>query len=90
MPVINKYLPEQVNNPLAWAGIATVMIFAPRILGYWQLRRKRTSEKPIEPPKTEPEKPKETENKTEQAASQSPAKELTPEKPKGAGFLDKL
>jgi transposase-like protein len=94
-PVLVQYAPSLITNPLAWAGITTLVVFAPKILGYIAERQKKKEDKPLPEPKKQeppPETPKE------------PPKEETPpplendgivnatkkEKPQTAAFMKSL
>jgi hypothetical protein len=95
-PVIQMYAPQLIANPLFWASITTVMIFAPRIGGYWKDRQKKKAEKPLpeqkqqtSTPKTETSKPAEPTQPTEAAAPlEKPTTDIV--KPTSAPFLKKL
>jgi hypothetical protein len=95
LPVLNQYLPQAINNPLAWAGVTTAIIFVPRLIGFVQDRRKKQKEKVVEPPveKSKEESPK-TETKAEPPPKSNPATEAEDlEKKKMAQkppFLNKL
>ena len=82
MPVLQQYAPQMASNPAMWAAISTVIIVAPRVVGYWQQRRKKQEEKIVE------EKPKE--EPKQEPPKEEPKTETPPDLPKTAGFLDKL
>jgi len=85
MPVLQQYAPQMASNPAVWATISTIIIVAPRVIGYWQQRRKKQQEKIVEEPK---EKPKE--EPKQEPPKQEPTPQTPPPLPKTAGFLDKL
>jgi hypothetical protein len=85
-PILNEYLPDWLPYaPIAIAAITTVAIVVPKVKGYWDYRKKKEKvvEKPPEKPKQEPppEPPKE---------QPKPEPAVPPEKPKTAGFMEKL
>jgi len=83
-PILNQYLPDLIPYaPIAIAAITTVAIVVPKVKGYWDFRKKKEKEKVIE---KSPEKPKQ--EPPPEPPKQEPA--VSPEKPKTAGFLDKL
>jgi len=86
-PILNQYLPDWMPYaPIIIAGITTTAIVAPKIKGYWDYRKK-TKEKIVEKP---PEKPKQ--ESLSEAPKETPKQEpaVPPEKPKTAGFMQKL
>jgi transposase-like protein len=96
-PVLVMYAPQILTNPLAWAGIVTVIVFAPKIVGYAVERGKKKEDKPLpEPKKQEPpaETPKEPpKEETTPPLEQNEGVIITEtriEKPATAGFMKKL
>lgn len=65
-PVMQMYMPTMLDNPLVWAGITTTVVFAPRLIGYWQHRQKTKKDKPVEPPPQKPPEEKQPEKPPEQ------------------------
>jgi hypothetical protein len=84
-PILNEYLPDWIPYaPIAIAAITTVAIVAPKVKGYWDFRKKKTEDKPVENP---PQQPKQ-EPPPKEPPKQEPA--VPPEKPSTAGFMKNL
>jgi len=76
LPVLQQYAPQMATNPMIWASFTTIVIIAPRIVGYWMEKRKQKQEKIIEPPA----KPK-NERERERESTETPQEEK-PQEPK--------
>lgn len=91
LPVLQQYAPQMIANPTVWASFTTIIIIAPRIIGYWQTRRK--TEKIIETPKPQPQpetKPPMEKNERESERESTEAKPTELPKPEQVGFYKEL
>jgi len=79
------------TNPMIWASFTTIVIIAPRIVGYWMEKRKQKQEKIIEPPKPKNERERERES-TETPQEEKPQEPKPKELPKAeqVGFFKNL
>jgi hypothetical protein len=89
LPVLNKYVPEAMQDPTTWCAITTVIIVAPRVIGYWKQRKQR-KEIPKEEPKEQPKEQPKPETTTETEKPKEEPTPTTPEPPKKPAFLEKL
>jgi len=90
LPVLQQYAPQMATNPAIWASFTTIVIIAPRVIGYWNTRRKRAKEKIIEPP-SKSKNERESERESTEPPQEKP-KPKPPElpKPEQVGFYKKL
>jgi hypothetical protein len=88
LPVLNQHLPQALQDPTTWCALTTIIILAPRILGYISFKRKTKQ--------VSKEVKVEEETKTETAptgATPTETPTTTPtetETPKKPAFLEQL
>ncbi len=90
LPVLQQYAPQMATNPTIWASFTTIVIIAPRLIGYWMEKRKQKQEKIIEPPKPKNERERERENT--ETPQEKPQEQKPKELPKAedVGFFKNL
>jgi hypothetical protein len=86
LPVLNQHLPQALQDPTTWCALTTIIILAPRILGYISFKRKtKQASKEVKVEETKTETP--TEATPTETPNTTPAETETPKKP---AFLEQL